>query len=385
MSRILVVSNYGWTVFNFRRNLIQELQRAGHDVFVQTEYDGYERRLGLEVRHVIPLDIDRKGVNPFHDLRTLFSIRRGIKIAKTDICLFFTIKPVVYGGIAAMLSHIPFISNVTGLGTAFIGRTWLRTIAKALYKVGLARATRIFFQNSDDMRLFLSGGLTKAARTTLLPGSGVDLSHFSPRMRSDRRQQFVFLLAARLLWDKGVREFVEAARLVKSEFANTEFRLIGFLDVQNPSAIPRAQVAQWTAEGVVRYLGATDDMASTYAEADCIVLLSYREGVPRTLLEAASMGLPVITADAVGCRDAVEDGITGFLCRQRDVQDLADKMRQMLRLPADERLAMGYAGRKKMLREFDERIVISNYLEAIGQIEGGHDVIGSCLGNGNGR
>ena len=142
---------------------------------------------------VIPLDIDRKGVNPLHDLRTLFSIRRGIKIAKADICLFFTIKPVVYGGIAATLSHIPFISNVTGLGAAFIGRTWLRTIAKALYKVGLARATHIFFQNADDMDLFLSGGLTKAARTTLLPGSGVDLCHFSPRMRSARRRQFVFL------------------------------------------------------------------------------------------------------------------------------------------------------------------------------------------------
>jgi glycosyltransferase involved in cell wall biosynthesis len=373
MSRILVVSNYAWTVFNFRRNLIQALRRAGHEVCVQTEYDGYERRLGLEMNHVIPLDIDRKGVNPMHDLRTLFSIRRGIKIAQADTCLFFTIKPVVYGGIAATLSHIPFISNVTGLGAAFLGRTWLRTIAQALYKVGLARATRIFFQNADDMRLFLSAGLTKAARTTLLPGSGVDLSHFSPRMRSDRKHQFVFLLAARLLWDKGVGEFVEAARLVKSEFPNTEFRLIGFLDVRNPSAISRAQVQQWVADGIVSYLGATDDMTSAYAEADCIVLPSYyREGVPRTLLEAASMGLPVITTDAVGCRDAVEDGITGFLCQQRDAQDLADKMRQMLRLPADARLAMGYAGREKMLREFDERIVISNYLEAIRKIEAEH-------------
>ena len=374
MSRILVVSNYGWTVFNFRRNLIQALRRAGHEVFVQTEYDGYERRLGLEMRQVIALDIDRKGVNPMHDLRTLFSIRRGIKIAKADLCLFFTIKPVVYGGIAATLSHIPFISNVTGLGAAFLGRTWLRTIAQALYKVGLARATHIFFQNADDMALFLSGGLTKVARTTLLPGSGVDLAHFSPRMRNARGQQFVFLLAARLLWDKGVREFVEAARLVKSEFPHTEFRLIGFLDVQNPSAISQAHVQQWVAEGVVSYLGATDDMISAYAEADCIVLPSYREGVPRTLLEAASMGLPIITTDAVGCRDAVEDGLTGFLCRQRDAHDLADKMRQMLRLPAGERLAMGYAGREKMLREFDERIVISNYVEAIRKIEAGHCV-----------
>jgi glycosyltransferase involved in cell wall biosynthesis len=374
MSRILIVSNYGWTIFNFRRNLIQALRRAGHEVFVQTEYDGYERRLGLEMRHVIPLDIDRKGVNPIHDLRTFFSIRRGIKIAKADICLFFTIKPVVYGGIAATLSHIPFISNVTGLGAAFIGRTWLQTIAQALYKVGLARATHIFFQNADDMALFLSGGLTKAARTTLLPGSGVDLSHFSPRMRSARRCQFVFLLAARLLWDKGVGEFVEAARLVKSEFPHTEFQLIGFLDVQNPSAISQAQVKQWVAEGVVSYLGVTDDMTSAYAEADCIVLPSYREGVPRTLLEAASMGLPVITTDAVGCRDAIEDGITGFLCRQRDAQDLADKMRQMLRLPAGERFAMGYAGREKMLREFDERIVISNYVEAARKIEAGYYV-----------
>jgi glycosyltransferase involved in cell wall biosynthesis len=149
---------------------------------------------------------------------------------------------------------------------------------------------------------------------------------------------------------------------------------MGFLDVRNPSAISQAQVKQWVAEGVVSYLGVTDDMPSAYAEADCIVLPSYREGVPRTLLEAASMGLPVITTDAVGCRDAVEDGITGFLCRQRDAQDLADKMHQMLRLPAGERLAMGYAGRQKMLREFDERIVISNYLEAIQKIAAEHQV-----------
>jgi glycosyltransferase involved in cell wall biosynthesis len=193
-------------------------------------------------------------------------------------------------------------------------------------------------------------------------------------MRRDRKRQFVFLLAARLLWDKGVGEFVEAARLVTSEFPNTEFRLMGFLDVRNPSAISREQVQQWVAEGIVSYLGATDDMASAYAEADCIVLPSYREGVPRTLLEAASMGLPVITTDAVGCRDAVEDGITGFLCQPRDAQDLADKMRQMLRLSADARSAMGYAGREKMLREFDERIVISNYLEAIRKIEAEHYV-----------
>jgi len=226
----------------------------------------------------------------------------------------------------------------------------------------------VFFQNEEDRAEFVRADLVEEVKTQRVPGSGVDVDRFQPRSREADGNGFAFLLVARLLWDKGVGEFVEAARLIQAEYPTVQFRLLGFLDVKNPSAVSRTQVENWNNEGVVKYLGAVDDVRGIYAEADCMVLPSYREGVPRILLEAASMGLPIITTDAVGCRDAVEDGVTGFLCRPKDSMDLADKMRRMLLLPPGQRRRMGEAGRKKMIREFDEGIVIARYLQAIRDI-----------------
>lgn len=282
--------------------------------------------------------------------------------------LTYTPKVNIYTALVARLLGIPVIANVSGLGRAFTAGGWLEAVVRRLYWFAFHTPRVVFFQNEDDRAEFVRAGLVHKAKAQRLPGSGVDVDRFQPTSRQPSENEFVFLLVARLLWDKGVGEYVDAARLLHAEHPTVKFRLLGFLDVKNPSAISRKQVEDWSEEGLVEYLGAVDDVREIYANADCMVLPSYREGVPRTLLEAASMGIPIITTNAAGCRDAVEDGVTGFLCRPKDPVDLADKMRRMLTLPGDVRRRMGQAGRKKMTIEFDERIVIAKYLQAIKDI-----------------
>ena len=211
----------------------------------------------------------------------------------------------------------------------------------------------------------------RAEVTELLPGSGIDLNRFTPAATTvvhDVNSKFRFLLIARMLRDKGVGEYVVAAKLLRERWPLAEFCLLGFVDVQNPAAISSAEMDAWVAEGVVTYLGVSDDVRAQIAVADCVVLPSYREGTPRTLLEAAAMARPIITTDAVGCREVVDDGVNGYLCKVRDAGDLAEKMERMLSLSPEQRSKMGYQGRAKMVAEFDEQIVIDKYLAAIEDI-----------------
>jgi glycosyltransferase involved in cell wall biosynthesis len=364
-----MVSNYGWTLFNFRRRLIEALLEDGLDVWVQTEFDGYETRLGLPTTRTLPLDIDRKGANPYRDLRTVRSVSRAIRKVKADVCLLYTIKPIVYGGLACRAARIPYVANVTGLGTAFIGKRWVRSIAIMLYKAGLRSAHRVFFQNNTDMQLFLEQGMARSRQCSLLPGSGVDLDRFSVSPYPNH-QDVRFLLVARLLRDKGVEEFVQAARIVRGSAPQVQFQLLGPLDVVNRTAIARKTINEWVQEGVVEYLGETDDVRPFIAAADCVVLPSYREGTPRSLLEAGAMGRPVIATDAVGCRDVVDEGRTGLLCKVGDPEDLARSILAMLSLSVKDRAEMGLRGRNKMERVYDERIVVNEYLQLVRALVG---------------
>ena len=254
------------------------------------------------------------------------------------------------------------------LGVVFGRSGLLVKVVRTLYRLALGRSAKVFFQNDDDRQLFISGALVREELTDLLPGSGIDLKRFMATpmpSASAIDAKFRFLLIARMLWDKGVGEFVEAAKLIRSQWPQAECCLLGFLDVQNPGAISRVQMAELVASGIT-YLGTSDDVRVEIAQADCIVLPSYyREGTPRTLLEAAAMARPIITTDAVGCREVVDDGINGYLCNVRDASDLAKKMAQMLALSPEQRKEMGLRGRAKMEAEFDEQIVINRYLTAI--------------------
>ena len=366
---IYIVANTTWYIHNFRSRLITTLIKQGYRVTVLAPRDEYVSRIeALGARH-LHLEMDNAGTNPLHELVTLARLALLLRRERPALFLTFTPKVNIYVTLAARLSGIPVVANISGLGSGFMGGGLLKAVMLTLYRLALRHPHTVFFQNEDNRSEFIRAGLVDAKRTRRLPGSGVDLQRFTPMPHTDSRTHLVFLLVARLLWDKGVGEFVEAARQLKSKYSGTEFRLLGFLDVQNPSAVPRSAVERWEAEGLVTYLGSTDDVRPYYSDVDCVVLPSYYlEGTPRTLLEAAGMGLPLITTDAIGCREAVENGTTGFLCKTRDPADLAEKMERMILMTPEQRAEMGMAGRKKMEREFDERIVIERYLEVIGEI-----------------
>ncbi len=366
--KILINTNTAWNLLNFRAGLIDELIRLEYEVVAVAPRDEYVSKLELLGCRFVNLEMDNKGTNPVRDMFLLWRYWRLLRIEKPDLCLFYTVKPNVYGSLASTLRGVPFINNVSGLGAVFIEGGWLKWIVSTLYKFAFKKSLKVFFQNKDDLALFLNNELISRQPTDVLPGSGVDLNRFSPFQISvgiTLSSTFAFLLIARMLKDKGVVEFVNAARMLKESGIDAEFWLLGFLDVQNPAAISTEQMKIWTDQGFVKYLGPSDDVRDYIAQASCIVLPSYREGTPRTLLEAAAMAKPIITTNAVGCKEVVEHGENGLLCEVKNEFDLASKMKEMLMLSDEDRRLMGEKGRLKMEREFDEKIVIKKYLHTI--------------------
>jgi len=316
----------------------------------------------------IAIRINRAGMNPFADLKLFAEYRRLLRQLRPAAYLGYTIKPNVYGSLAAASLGIPALPNVSGLGTAFIRGGMLQSIVTRLYRFGFARAPVVFFQNDEDRRLFVERQIVRPGQARVLPGSGVDLAQFEPAPLPDGPP--VFLLIARLLRDKGVVEFVEAARALRSITPDARFQLLGPIDEGNRTAITRAELDSWTSEGVVEYLGTTDDVRPFIAAASAVVLPSYREGLPRSLLEGAAMGRPLIAADVPGCRDVVEEDVNGYLCAPRDADALAGAMRHLANLSEAEQLAMGKAARRRVQERFSEEIVVRAYLDVIAGLAG---------------
>ena len=316
----------------------------------------------------IPVRIDRAGVNPFADLSLFARYRSLLKKLRPAAYLGYTIKPNIYGSLAAASLGIPALPNVSGLGTAFIRGGPLQLVVTGLYRVGFARAPVVFFQNEEDKKLFVDRKIVRAAQARVLPGSGVDLEYFAPAPPSDDPP--TFLLVGRLLRDKGVAEFVEAARQLRLVLPDARFQLLGPIDEGNRTAIRRSELESWVRDGVVEHLGTTDDVRPFIAGASAVVLPSYREGLPRSLLEAAAMARPLIAADVPGCRAVVEDGVNGYLCTVRDVSSLAEAMKRFADLPMDRRIAMGEAARRRVQERFSEKFVVRAYLDALARLEG---------------
>ena len=366
--KIVICLNTAWNLVNFRSGLIRALVAAGHDLVAVAPDDKYALTLKDLGCRFVPLYMENGGTNPLKDALLMWRFLHLFTQEKPDLYLGYTVKPNVYGSMAAHMHGIPVINNIAGLGPVFINGGWLMRIVCWLYHTAMKRSAKVFFQNPDDLALFIEKGIVRPDVTELLPGSGIDLNHFTPYpvpAIKDSNAKFQFLLIARMLRDKGVGEFVEAARLLSRNWPMAEFCLLGLVDVQNPAAISRDEMDAWVAEGVVTYLGVSDDVRQQIVDADCVVLPSYREGTPRSLLEAAAMARPIITTDAVGCREVVDDGVNGYLCKVGDAGDLAEKMKRMLNLSFDQRRQMGQNGRLKMERDFDERLVIKKYLDAI--------------------
>jgi glycosyltransferase involved in cell wall biosynthesis len=380
--KIIIAVNSTFNLTNHRVGLINGLLNEGYNVVaISPIVDEFTSRLKELNCHHVPLQMDRKGTDIGRDLLLFWRYRILMKQHKPDIFLGFTAKPNIYGSLAAQSLGIPVINNISGLGTVFgamsitfFGR-FLSRLVRILYRFALLRSKKIFFQNKDDHREFVEKGVVKDHLTDLLPGSGVDLdrfaytpitaNQFSPKDNNEKKKTR-FLLISRMLWDKGISEYVKAARLLTRRYPRTEFCMIGFLDFQNPEAISEAQINGWISEGIVQYLGVSNDVRPEIIKADCVVLPSrFREGTPRSLLEAAAIGRPIITTNSIGCRETVDDDVNGYLCIPNDTIDLSKKMERIIQLNDTQRYEMGRCGREKMETQFDEQIVIQKYLEVI--------------------
>lgn len=364
--RIAVVANTTWYIYNFRRNLMLHLKDMGHEVIAvgpEDRYAGLFRQDGIA--HV-GVPFHGAGKNPLRELGTLLRLRRVFRQHRIDVVLSYTPKGNIYSAFALVGRDGRLVVNVSGLGRAFSREGLLARTVQGLYQQAFRRAEWVFFQNDEDRSAFVGKRIVSHAKSSRLPGSGVDLRRFSaPDLAADARRGeagLAFLFVARLLWDKGIGEYVEAARLVKQRYPGAQFRVLGSIDRGGAGAVPEDTLRSWIATGLIDYLGACDDVRPHLAAADCVVLPSfYREGVPRSLLEAAAMSRPVITTDAIGCRDTVDDKQSGLLCKPRDSADLAEKIGQFMAMSPAERDLMGRRAREKMERDFDERIVIDAY------------------------
>jgi glycosyltransferase involved in cell wall biosynthesis len=363
---ILFISNCAWNLANFRRPLIEAFVTRGDRVACAASADGHEtllRDLGAEF---FDLPVDAGGTSPIADLRLMNAMDRLMRSVRPAALLTFTIKPNIYGPLVARVRGVPAIPTVSGLGSSFLGGGLTGFITNRLYRLSFAGARTVIFQNDDDRSLFISRGLVEPVRTRVVPGSGIDLDRFRPAPLPPRGP-VSFLLIARLLRDKGLVEYAEAARILINEGLDVRCAVLGPEGGSNPSAVPKGQVERWIRNGTIDYLGPTDDVRGAIAKADCVVLPSYREGLPRSLLEAAAMARPVIATDVPGCRDVVAHGVNGLLCAPRSASALAAAMRQMASLNRDERLAMGEAGRCKVEAGFDQRGVAATYLAEVGR------------------
>ena len=363
---IAIVINTSWNIYNFRLGLLRALQKDGYKIIAIAPKDVYSEKLetlGFEYHEI---KMNNKGTNPVEDIKLIWDFYRLYQKIKPDALLMYTIKPNIYGSMAAGILGIPVISNISGLGTVFLSNGFSSKVARLLYKIALKIPKKVFYQNSYDRELFVSSGLVDMERTDLLPGSGIDTERFKPidSVGEEKEDIVRFLFVARLLKDKGLLEYVDAARAF-IQHDNVECNIMGAFYPGNPTAISENEMQVWEDAGVVHYLGVSDDVPSVMRKHDCIVLPSYREGLSRVLLEAASLEKPIITTDVPGCKEVVDDGINGYLCNVKSVSSLIEKMHKVLLLSPRERDEMGKKGRVKVISEFDEKFVIEKYKKAL--------------------
>lgn len=366
--KVAIVLNTSWNIYNFRLNFVKALLEKGYEVHTVAPHDNYTQNLqeiGC-IHHDVKMD--SRGANPIKDIALTFELWGIYRKVRPDIILHYTIKPNVYGTLAASVLKIPTINNVCGLGTVFLKNNIVSAFAMFLYKVAFKFPRKVFFQNPDDLALFLNRDLVPSKSADLLPGSGIDLAHFQP-MEFKRNETFTFLLISRLITDKGILEYIEAIKSLRKKGINARFQLLGAKDPEHKRGIQLPVIDNWIRTNTVEYLGTTDDVRQFIEKADCIVLPSYREGTPRTLLEAASSSKPIVATDVPGCHHVVIDNYNGLLCKLKNSEDLALKMEQMLSLDDQTIKKFGENGRKKIEFEFDENLVISKYLQEISTLK----------------
>jgi glycosyltransferase involved in cell wall biosynthesis len=366
---VALVANTAWNVVNFRMHLLLALRRDGHQLMVICPWDEHVPKIkqaGI-VWYGLPA-LKRQAKNPLRDLQLIRELARLYKRKQVELVLHYTIKPVIYGSIAAYLTGTKVVNTITGLGYTFIRGGLIQMVVKNLYRVSLSKAWHTLFQNKDDLRFFVDHNLVRAEKASLVPGSGIDVEHFTyAPMVSQKNGRVLFL--SRLLKDKGVYEFISVARKLKEEKPQHTFTVAGGLDHDNPASITSEELHGWIAEGVIEYLGELSDVRYPLADSILVVLPSYREGLPRVLLEAGAIGRPVVASDVPGCRSVVEHGVTGWLVPPGDAAALAEAVRHALDLPPETLALMGQRGRQRVEQQFSVERVTSIYRGLLARLE----------------
>ena len=366
--KIAIVINTSWNIYNFRLGLVKALIAEGHEVVAIAPTDEYTTKLVQAGCLFEAVKMDSRGANPIKDIALTYELYKIYQRQRPDVILQYTIKPNIYGTFAATILGIPVINNVCGLGTAFLNKNLVSRFAIAMYKLAFRFPKLVFFQNNDDKEFFLKSKIIKKTKTDVLPGSGIDVNEFVPKIKSFNDTPFTFLLISRLIHDKGILEYISAIKMLKSKGVDAKFQLLGQLDTKHTRGIAKELVDQWIEQGVVEYLGAVEDVKPYINNSDCVVLPSYREGTPRSLLEAASSGKPIVATDVAGCNNVVDHKVNGFLCESKNPEDLASKMEEMLAQNEESIRRMSHASRQIAVNKFDEKIVIEKYLDSISKV-----------------
>ncbi len=370
--KIALIENHELGVYSIRHELVVELSKR-YEITVLTEVDDSFKNGDLEgiVKFV---DVGKSVLNPLSAVKYNSKLHAALNELKPDVCLTFTIRPAIYGNIVTRKLNIPTISTITGTGPLFESNSISYIAARQLYKRVLKKTKFVFFPNFDDLDGFIERKYIRKEQAKRVPGSGVNYDKFTPLPTTRSNDgKFIFLYISRLVKDKGVMEFVESASLLKENYPHAEFHIIGPLWGGNKKSltVTAEELNRWIEKKWIVYHDKQKDVRPFMADADCVVMPSYREGMSNVLLEAASMARPLIATNVTGCRDIVDDGVNGFLCNVRDGKDLAEKMKKMMNLSAAEREKMGAKGRDKMIREFDKKIVVKTYIEAIDLVVNG--------------
>jgi len=367
-NKILLVANSTWNFYNFRMNIIDALIDREDEVVLVSPVDEFLAPL-LEVKQVrhIPLkNLYRKGVNPVQEVKLYNELKEIYRNELPELIIHFTIKPNIYGNLAAKSLDIKSICVVTGLGYVFLHDTFYNSFAKRMYQYSFKKADLIIFENEDDRNLFIEKNISTAEKSLSVKGCGVNLDYYKPLLDvTQDHSRTIFTFIGRFMVDKGILEFIAAARQIREKYPRVEFWLAGEVDSGNPASIEQTQLVSWVESGLVKYFGQVKDVRSIIQKSDCVVLPSYREGMSRLLTEAIAMERPVISSDTPGCKDIVDDGKNGYLVPVKDSAALIQAIEKFLRLNETERNLMGRKGREKATMEFDDQKIATQFMQYI--------------------
>ena len=358
MAKILILANNDLGLYNFRRELIERLIGEGHNVIISLPH-------GDKVDDLVALgcvfcktDIDRHGTNPIKELKLISKYKKLIKEVHPDFVLTYTIKPNIYGAIASRKCKVPCIANITGLGTAVESKGLMQKICVLLYKFAFKNISKVFFQNTENMQFFINNKIA-LGKHDLLPGSGVNLDNYSPKPYPNS-QDIHFAFIARIMKEKGIEEYLEMAKTIKLKYSNTVFHVCGYCEQDYEERLSKLHD-----EGIIKYNGLIKDVHGFLENVHCVILPSYHEGMSNVLLESAASARPLITSDCAGCREAVDDGVNGYLVKVKDTNGLINAVEKFISLSYEDKSKMGLLGREKVEREFDRQIVVNKYLDTL--------------------